>query len=372
MNTTRFLLAVSSALPLCLCGASPSAAPKDVPAFVMRIDDNHSAEDWRRIADIFEKRGMRCSFAVVPARLSEKQGACLKELSDRGHVIMDHTPNHAFYTLTYADRAMFEKAKGLPFVHEADEATMTLRFNCEADDADPENGRFRAKIENNVLTFLDKKAPSRTFYQFIRISGRPEIFGLSQKNGRKELRDFWARPLKERIDVESCEVLYFGLKALQPCDDLLRELAKVSRERFDHFNLPRPRIWVRPGGWEPGIDCRKLERIYGREFGYVGADSSVGGKRGESRWTTGYSAMYFFDQGADITPEQLVDQIGKKIAAGCHHVTLSHMWCHALPGKMTEYFEKAERFAQLVEERKFPTLTMSGLLDARFGPAGNP
>ena len=367
MKVKNSLLAISLAVSPCLCGASLSAVPKNVPAFVMRIDDNHSVEDWRRIADIFERHGMRCSFAVVPAMLSEKQGACLKELSDRGHVIMDHTPNHAFYTLTYADRTMFEKAKGLPFVHEADEVTMTLRFNCEADDADPENGRFRAKIENNVLTFLDKKDPFRTFNQFIRVSGRPEIFGLSQRDGRKELRDFWARPLKDRIDIASCEVLCFGLKALQPCDDLLRELAKVSRERFDHFNLPRPRIWVRPGGWEPGIDCRKLERIYGREFGYVGADSSIGAKRGSSRWTTGYDKMYFFDQSPQITPEQLVDEIQRNLASGRFHVTLSHMWCRGLPGGMQEWFAKTERFVQLLVDRKIPVMTMVESLAARFG-----
>ena len=78
--------------------------------------------------------------------------------------------------------------------------------------------------------------------------------------------------------------------------------------------------------------------------------------------------MYFFDQGADITPEKLVAQIEGKTSKGRHHVTLSHMWCHFLPGKMNEYYGKAERFAALIEERKIPTSTMDGLLKARFGP----
>ena len=46
------------------------------PALTMRIDDNHSVKDWTRVADIFEKRGIKVSFAVVPAELSESQGKC--------------------------------------------------------------------------------------------------------------------------------------------------------------------------------------------------------------------------------------------------------------------------------------------------------
>ncbi|MDO5317002.1 MAG: aspartate/glutamate racemase family protein [bacterium] len=338
-----------------------------VPSFTMRIDDNHSPAEWKRVAEIFESRGMRVSFAIVPSSLSDAQGACLKELSDRGHVIMDHTPNHTFYRATYHDIEAFNSAKTKPFVLEVDEKGKILFFRPTVDDAHPQNCRVKAKIEKNVLTFTDAKAPKRTYYTFIKIPGRSEVFGLASRNGVYDLRDFWRRPLKEQIDLAKTEVLLYDQAAIQPCDDILRELARVSRERFAHFNLPLPTIWVRPGGWDPGVQWERLERIYGREFGYIGADSSVGGVWGGSRWTTGYDAMYFFDQGADITPEQLVDQIEKRLAAGKYHVTLSHMWNNKLPGRMDEYYQKTERFAQLLVDRKIPFLTMKGTLDARFG-----
>ena len=337
------------------------------PSFTMRIDDNHAPADWRKIADIFEARGIRLSFAVVPARLSEAQGACLKELAARGHLLMDHTPDHTFYRLTYHDKAAFDRAKAEPFVQEADEKEMVLRFKCEVDDANPKNRRVKAKVEKNVITILDKALSSRLFYTFVKLPGRPEVFGVSKRGEKPELYDFWRRPLKERIDLAECEILVYDQAALQPCDGVLRELAKASRERFDHFGLPRPKIWVRPGGWDPGVSAKSLERIYGGEFGYVGADSSVEGVRGASRWTTGYDAMYFFDQGADITPESLVDQIERKIGDGKFHVTLSHMWSHKLPGRAAEYFQKAERFADLIAARKIPVMTMAESLDARFG-----
>jgi len=352
---------------LCAAAALPAAeAPR--PAFTMRIDDNHSPAEWNRVADIFESRGMRISFAVVPATLSEEQGACLKALAARGHVIMDHTPNHTFYRATYHDRTAFGAARGKPFVQEADARTHTLFFKPVVDDAHPQNRKARATIVQDALTFAPGQGlKPGTYYSFIKIPGHAGVFGLQTQDGRFRLRDFWRRPLRSPVTAEDVEVTIYAEAALQPCDDVLRELAQVSRERFDHFGLPRPAVWVRPGGWDPGVKWEALERVYGREFGYAGADSRVGGVWGGSRWTTGFDAMYFFDQGADITPERLVDQIEARLKAGRFHVTLSHMWHNKLPGRLEEYFAKTTRFAQLLVDRKIPTLTMTGTLDARFG-----
>ncbi|MBQ6136633.1 MAG: hypothetical protein IJI73_04595 [Kiritimatiellae bacterium] len=355
----RFLaiaLALASA-PLAFAG----------PAFTMRIDDNHSASDWLRVADIFERRGVKVSFAVVPAALSEEQGRCLKKLSDRGHLIMDHLPNHAFYKATYHDRAAFDRVKSKPFVQEADEKEMKVLFKCEVDPAHPENRRFRAGVKGGILTFADPSAKKIVYCRFVGLKGRDGVYGLKPKGDAFEVLDMWKRPLAEKIDMDDCEVVVYSPAATQPCDDVLRELAGISRERFDHFGLPRPTIWVRPGGWEPGVDWKSLERVYGREFGYIGADSHVNARQGENRWSTGYDKMVFFDQGKDYTPEGLVDEIQKSLAAGKHHVRLSHMWAMNLSGGMKEWFEKTDRFAGLLADRKVPTQTMAELLEARFG-----
>ena len=337
------------------------------PAFTMRIDDNHSAEDWIRVADIFERRGVKVSFAVVPAALSESQGTCLKQLSDRGHEIMDHMPNHTFYKATYHDRAAFEKVKSKPFVQEADDKEMKVLFKCEVDPAHPGNRRVRASVKGNVLTFADKRVNKTVYCHFVGLLGRKGVYGLSKKGDSFEVCDLWRRSLKETIDMDECEVVIYDQAATQPCDDVLRELAGVAHERFNHFGLPLPTIWVRPGGWNPGVSWDRVERIYGREFGYIGADSHVNAKQGDNRWSTGYDKMRFFDQGPDYTPEGLVDDIQKSLAAGRYHVRLSHMWGRKLTGGKKEWFEKTERFAQLLADRKVPTMTMGQSLEARFG-----
>ena len=342
-----------------------------IPSFTMRIDDNHSVDDWCRVAEIFERRGMRCSFAVVPSALSEAQGACLKELAARGHLIMDHTPNHTFYQATYYDRAAFDHARRKPFVAEADEAKMKLYFRCEADKTHPKNRRIQAHISKNVVTF-DSRQGIRGMYDFIKLPDDETIYGLqkNKKTGALELRDFWRRPLARIIDLADVEVIHFDQSALQPCDDVLRELAMVSRERFDHFGLPRPEVWVRPGGWDPAVAWERIARVYGDEFGYVGADAMVDGPRGLTRWTSGCDKMGFFDWGGEASPERFVKEIQDNLAAGRYYVMLSHMCHKSLVNQSEKWFEKTECFAQLLVDRKVPTMTMKESLEARFGCLG--
>lgn len=361
MTAFRFFTVLSLAAVLNFEGLA-------APGFTMRLDDNRSPEQWNRIAGIFERQGMRCSFAVIPATLSEAQGACLKDLARRGHLIMDHTPNHSFYTASYAEQGEFERARRLPFAAESDEGTRTVRFRCETDGNCPKNRRLRASIKGDVIRFGGGSSRIRTLYAFIGIPGKTAVYGLQASDGGIKLRDFWRRPLKEQLDFDDVEVVLYDQAALQPCDDLLRELARISRERFDHFGLPRPTVWVRPGGWDPGVAWDRIEQIYGREFGYVGADSGVGegAHPGGSRWTTGRDAMQFFDQGPNVSPEGLVDMIEKSVRSGRCYVILSHMWCNRLAGGFEEYCRKTEAFARLLVERKIPVLTMEESLRERF------
>ena len=43
------------------------------------------------------------------------------------------------------------------------------------------------------------------------------------------------------------------------------------------------------------------------------------------------------------------------------------MWYGKLPGKRAEWFEKTERFAQLLADRKIRVLTLGELIEERFG-----
>ena len=351
-----------------LCAAALVAgsgfAAESGPALVMRIDDNHSPADWRQVCEIFERQGFRCDLAVVAARLDVAQGKCLKDLAARGHELLDHTPSHSLYWIDYPDAASFERARKLPFAHDADAKSRRVFFDCVADDAHPSNRTIRAKVSDGKLVVAKGKlkSPMCTFLKFASHDG---VYGLSPNFS---LLDFWKRKPGKPLETDECDVTVFDRAALQPCDGLLRELASVARDGFSRHGLPPPRILIRPGGWCPGFSQDAIERIYGREFGYVGADSRIGKYRTcESRWSMGFTAMYYFEQGAEITPEEMLDRVEKRLAEGKDYILLTHMWYRKLPGKRAEWFEKTERFAQLLAERKIRVLTLGQLIEERFG-----
>ena len=340
--------------------AEAAAAPR--PAFTMRFDDNRPASWWRDVGEIFERHGFRCSFAVNAAELSESQGACLKELAARGHEIMDHTPSHSIYLAKYPDAGSFERARRLPFAHDADPETRVVFFSWDVRDDHPSNTTFRARVEAGRLIPADEKTAPKG-HCFLKLPGHEGVFGLKPVDGNLELRDFWGRRLPEPPDLPECDVLRYASAAMRPCDGLLRELASLSRERFDHFGIPRPTSWVFPGGWCSRIPQDSMERVYGRGFGYRTADAQLGAAQlGESPWYIPYNAMLFFDQGPDITAEGLVDGIEKRLAAGKWHITLSHM----MTRDIRDFLAKTERFVQLLEERRIPVVTLADSVAARF------
>ena len=334
------------------------------PALVVRIDDNHSPDEWRKVCAIFERHGFRCSLAVNVAQLDEGQGRTLRELAARGHEVLDHTPNHSLYSVSYPDDAAFGCARKLPFAHDADERSRTVFFDPVVETAHVRNRTMRAKVTDGRLVVVNGEI-GKPMYSFVKFASRDGVFGLTGADF--VLRDFWRRKPKPPLDTGECDALVLAEEAIQPCEGLLRELAAVSREGFMRFGLPPPKVWIRPGGWYPGYSQEAIERIYGREFGYIGADSRIGScKPGESRWSMDYTAMRFFDQDADITPEELVESIGKRLADSKDYILLTHMWHKNLPGGMTEWFKKTERFAQLLSERKVRVATLGRLIEERF------
>ena len=364
-------------LAFVFCGAAFSAAampPADaakasLPAFVMRIDDNHTPEQWEAVCSIFEKHGFHCSLAVVSARLSEAQGACLKGLAARGHEIMDHTPNHSIISMTCPDAAAFERVRRLTFVHDSDAVGRKVLFNCAADDSHPYNRTIRAKVTaGRLVVAKGHRKRLGNMYSFVKLPTRKDVFGLKAGEGGFILHDFWGRKIATPFDMDENDVIVYDKCAFRIDDGAVRELAKATRERFDHFGIPPPKSWVAPGGWFPWVPQEQLERIYGREFGYKAGASGIGDKKPrECRWSMRYSAMHYFDQGASITPEEIIDRIEKSFFSGTDYILLSHMGTRKLPGKFPEYLEKTERFVQLLVDRKIRVLTLAELIEERFG-----
>lgn len=280
------------------------------PALVLRFDDNKTPQQWQEIAEIFEAIGGRCSFAVNPAWLSEEQWAKLRELSARGHEIMDHTPQHAIFKLEHDGKIDL--------------------YRPEVDLAHAGNVRVQASMTNGVLRSEDPafiKVQRASLKFFVPSTGK--FYGLGTDCGPKlkesaeqKCSDFWGRWTKDSF--ERCEVVLLDDMAVQPSLELLRAQARESVASFKAHELPPPKTWIRPGGWEGPVDWRRMKAVYGDEFGYKIVDSSGGeGLEPYSQWN--YSSDFgFFDFVPDV--EKVYAKAVAALERGHSFAYISHQW----------------------------------------------
>ena len=332
-TTTRAALAASAialggfAASIPSASAVTSAASAAPAAIVLRFDDNKPVSQWLEVAEIFEAVGGRCSFAVNAASLSEKQWATLRELSARGHEIMDHTAQHAMFKMKMDTAAEAEAFRGADFFDHAEGSLVLCR--PEADLKNPKNVRVRASMKEGVLRSDDPKFLSAQFHsQKFYVPSTDAFYGLGKNCGaglfkkgpEQKCSDFWGRWTTNSFDA--CEIVLFDREAVQPSKDLLRAQAKNSVSRFRAHGLPSPKTWIKPGGWEQGFDGNRMKEVYGDEFGYVAADSSIR----VARWTPWCypSDFGFFDGGASV--DAVYARAMKSIRAGRTYPYISHQW----------------------------------------------
>ena len=100
-------LCLFAAVSLFLQGGE--AIPK-TPGVCFRFDDNKPPEQWKQMGELFEKYGYRISLALVSQDLNRKESReVLRNLSAKGHSMMDQLPNHAGYNIRARTPQEFEK-----------------------------------------------------------------------------------------------------------------------------------------------------------------------------------------------------------------------------------------------------------------------
>lgn len=326
--------------PLALGQMSPEfLVVEKKPALVLRFDDNKSPQQWQEIAEIFEAIGGRCSFAVNPAWLNEEQWAKLRELSARGHEIMDHTPQHAIFKLEHDGKVVL--------------------YCPEVDLAHAGNVRVQASMTNGVLRSEDSAfiRVQRARLKFF-VPSIGKFYGLGTDCGPKlkesaeqKCSDFWGRWTEDSF--ERCEVVLLDDAAVQPSLELLRAQARESVASFKAHGLPPPKTWIRPGGWEGPVDWRRMKAVYGDEFGYKIVDAASGeGLEPYSPWNYG-SDFGFFDFEPDV--EKVYSKAAAALAGGHSFAYISHQWTN----DRAQYLDRCRQLAEKLKANGIRMTTYS-------------
>ena len=117
-----------------------------------RFDDAHPVGQWRDVAETFNVRGLKATFAVNPAYLNSRgQVEFLRDAARGGHEIVDHTHSHAILSYVCRNKDEFDALKGDSSVAEAAPSKFRLNLRYDIDFGHPLNWRFRGKVTNGVL-----------------------------------------------------------------------------------------------------------------------------------------------------------------------------------------------------------------------------
>ncbi len=346
-----------------LCAAEAIVAQASTGAYVMRFDDNKPVSQWREVAEIFEAIDGRCSFAVNAAYLNDEQWGVLRELSARGHEIMDHTAQHAVFKLQLANGTEVEKYRTKAFFDHAEDGGRLVLCKPELDLANPKNIRVQATMTNGILrsddpAFLRAQSFSRKFH--VPSLGKSYGFGkdcggdLFKKGAEQKCSDFWGRWTSDSFGP--CEIVILDDAACQPSLDTLRAQAELSTSLFVAHGLPSPKTWIRPGGWEGPVDWNRMKSVYGDEFGYAVADSTLApGLSADSPWCQP-SDFAFFDNTPDV--EKVFGKVAAAYAKGQSFAYISHQWTSDRP----KFLEQCRAFASRLKESGIRLTTYSRIV----------
>ena len=333
------------------------------------------------VAEAFKAENARCSFAVVSGGLSDEQGACLKALSDDGFEIMDHTAAHAVYVAQWLKEADYAAARaamdpGAAWFASAQASARKVRFKPEIDLAHAKNVRFTGRVTGGVLYCDDAAVAAQlTFSKKVWMPSKAALFGVAAvaADGGRRLRAFYGET-DQTFDLADEEMVLVDQIAIQPAPDVLRIQARATRANFAVFNLPAPKTWIQPGGWEAFVDANRVKAVYGGEFGYTGADCVMPKERcwyatdddtpAELVPWMQRPSFFYFDEGA--TYEEVVAQIQKAQARGKPLVFISHLsWEKA--GGRAAWIALTRRVLQWMDAAGVPALTEAALTQTFYG-----
>ncbi len=330
-----------------------------------RFDDNKPVSQWKELAAVFEKYGMRFSMSIIPsakgAWTQDGWLPFLQEMEAKGYEIMDHTPYHQMFRFKPADgeeKALLDRVKTVDHIDKDGWSC----FKFTRDPAYPEVVPVVCDLSGKTAVPVAK--PNRCYVYGYLYDPETKTAWYSAWNARAgvfSLRSFWYEDnvnLPERKGVKLELIRNFG--GFDLAEDALKLQLEVSRKRFRGMGLKKmPVIYVLPGAYEPHLSGANLMKVY-REAGYLGGTAN----QRPSLW--GYCTHFDPDRsrfamsawtftlenpkGVRAAKHIIADYVAKNRVA----TSISHMRVNALPGKWKEFLKHQEELLKWCRDNQIP------------------
>lgn len=361
-------------------GLTAAAAPEGKQGgLAFRFDDNKSAEQWSRMAEVFQKYDFPMSLAVNFALPVEPAALdVLRRLPARGHEIMDHTPSHSGFVIRTPDA---QKYAAEPGVDHLAGNNVCLKYQVRKDAS---CGRFSADIDGNLIRPADPeivKKLKQEWTVYLPSLDRVLLARPEAEDGVFRLTSVWGEPVPELANQKGLDVVILnnrggGRAGVTLDPDALALLLRVSREKAGHAGLPSPVTWIQPGNVEPMLRAEDIAPVM-RAAGMVSAatypDSALKTYCEPRPERCRYAMQWGEFRLEDDTPLAVIK---KKIADGvARHYMLTgagHMWVDKVTGNFEGYLARHDNLLKWCRETGIPVRTQRDWAERLYGAATDP
>ena len=346
-----------------------------------RGDDNHSPAKWRQLLALFERYD--CAVSASLNLLSKADDAdymaFVRELQERGHEYMDHSPTHRVFSMQCQSASAASAYAGQPGVDHVRGNVVYFRYVPPAS----VEGRPTGTADIKGSTFASSAAEVLEHWSWeplVMLEGDAQVYLFDGERNApcpSRLQTLWG---EDTVDLPSRKGVRFyrlskGQVSVVP--DALRHQARLTREICSRHGVRAPVTWIQPGGAEPVLHRRLVKQVLGDEFGYTAAatypDASLkcfnehdpdGDKRFGMQWGN------FQEDRFSVAENK------KCIADGVarHYVMFGHSHLNGRKeiGGWEGYLRNTEELLKWCREKRIPVRTYCQWADTLYGRPADP
>jgi len=270
----RFMPILLFACPLMPVSSSADLEPTRKRAgLCFRGDDNHSPAKWRKLTEIFERYGypVCASLNLLKKAHDAKYMAFVKDLQDRGHEVMDHSPTHRVFSTELPiaeDAAAYADKPGVDHV-----CGKTVYFQYVPPESVERRPTGLADVDGDRFTSSDIKEPVKWRWEpLIMFEGNRGVYMLAGDGDfPSRLKSLWG---EDTVDLPArARVRFYRLRKgmVSVAPDALRYQTRITRDICKRYGIKPPVTWIQPGGSEPVLHRSLIKQVLGDEFGYTAA-----------------------------------------------------------------------------------------------------